>query len=322
MASLLFEEVSKAAERIASHIHRTPVYTSATIDSMCGRNVYFKCENLQKTGSFKVRGSLNAILKLKEGETNVKGIVTHSSGNHGQAIAWASNIGGLPCSVVVPNNTPKIKCDAIRGYGANLVFCEPSPQARVSTCQKIADKTDYAIVPPYDHYDVIAGQGTIGKEFLEQTPQLDAIIVPISGGGMTSGISIAVKAMKPECKVFAVEPKGKNLEPCLKSGKRLWSDPPQFVDTIAEGIRTQQCGHLTFPILVENIEKEVFVASDEEMVKAMKLVFERMKLVIEASSAAGVVAVLSEQMKQMSGDLKNIGVILCGGNVDIDNLPW
>ena len=319
---MLFEEVSRAAERIASHIHRTPVYTSATIDSMCGRNVYFKCENLQKTGSFKVRGSLNAILKLKEEARNVKGVVTYSSGNHGQALAWASKIGGLSCSVVVPNNTRKIKCDAIRGYGAKLVFCEPSPQARVSTCQKIADEEDYIIIPPYDHYDVIAGQGTIGKELLEQVPDLDAIIVPVSGGGMMSGISIAVKTMKPQCKVFAVEVKGKDLEPCLKSGKRLWPDPPQFLDTIADGIRTQQCGHLTFPILVENIEKEVFVASDEEMVKAMKLVFERMKLVIEASAAAGVVAVLSEQMKQMSVDIKNVGVVLCGGNVDIENLPW
>ncbi|CAH1793240.1 unnamed protein product [Owenia fusiformis] len=316
------QDIIKAHQRIAKHIHRTPVLTCTTIDNLVNRKVFFKAENLQKTGSFKPRGALNSILKLKEEHSKVAGIVTHSSGNHGQAVAWAARLADLPCCVVVPQGTPEVKAQAIKGYGADLVYCDPSPTSRVETCDKIAKDKGYFIVHPYDQYNTIAGQGTMAVEFLEEVPELDAILVPISGGGMTSGIAIAAKAIKPSIKIFPVEPLGKELGPCLKEKARLWKNPPQFVDTIAEGIRTQQLGHLTFPIVCELVEKQVFTVSNKEMVEAMKFVWQRMKTVIEASSAAGVHAVMSEEMRQLDPSLKNIGVILCGGNVDIDNLPW
>ncbi|XP_064626297.1 serine racemase-like [Lineus longissimus] len=317
-----FHDVLQAQKRILSFVHRTPVFTSATVDKLTGRKVFFKAEHLQKTGAFKARGAINAILSLKEKNPKVPGVVTHSSGNHGMAVAWAAQITGMNAVVVVPNNTPAIKAKAIEDYGAELVYCEPSPQSRIETCKALSEKRNLTIIPPYDHYDVIAGQGTIAMELMEQVPELDAILVPISGGGMTSGIAIAAKYMKPSIKVFAVEPKGKDLEKCLCAGERLWPNPPRFVNTIAEGIRTQQVGMLTFPILKELVEKEVFTVTDDEMIQTMKFAMQRMKFVIEASSAAGVAAVISEKMKEMDPAIKNIGVILCGGNVDLDNLPW
>ncbi|CAH1793239.1 unnamed protein product [Owenia fusiformis] len=316
------EDVNEAHERIAKHIHRTPVFTCETIDNIVQRNVFFKAENLQKTGSFKPRGALNSILKLKEENSNVAGVVTHSSGNHGMAVAWAARKAGIPCTVVVARGTPEVKIQAIKGYGADLVICEPSPTSRVETCDLIAKEKGYFIVHSYDSYNTIAGQGTMAVEFLEEVPELDAILVAISGGGMTAGVAVAAKAIKPNIKIFAVEAYGKELEPCLKANTRLWRNPPQFIDTIAEGIRIQQVGHKTFPIVCELVEKQVFTVTDDEMVEAMKFTWQRMKLMIEASSAAGVHAVMSEQMRQLDPSLKNIGVILCGGNVDVNNLPW
>nr|XP_022344495.1 serine racemase-like isoform X2 [Crassostrea virginica] len=316
-------DIKKAHERISSHVHFTPFFTSTTFDSIVGRNVFFKAENLQKTGSFKARGALNAVLSLKANNPDINGVVTHSSGNHGQALAWAAKTARIKCSVVVPNNSPKIKSEAILGYGAELVFCEPTPADRQATCEKVAKEHNYTIIPPYDHYDVISGQGTIAVEFLKQVPQLDAILVPVSGGGMTSGIAIAAKTIKPDIKVFMVEIEGKMCEECLRAGERLWPNPPRFLDTIADGIRLQQLGELTWPIILELVEKEVFSVKDEDIVKAMKFVFERMKVIgIEPASGAGVAAVMSERMASMDPGLKNVGVILCGGNVDINHLPW
>ncbi|XP_062621082.1 serine racemase-like [Saccostrea cucullata] len=315
-------DIKKAHEKISPYIHFTPFFTSSTLDNVVGRKVFFKAENLQKTGSFKARGALNAVLSLKAGNPDVNGVVTHSSGNHGQALAWAAKVAGVKCSVVVPNNSPKIKSEAIKGYGAELVFCEPTPADRQSTCDRVSKENNFIIVPPYDHYDVIAGQGTIAVEFLKQVPELDAILVPVSGGGMTSGIAIAAKAIKPDIKVFMVEPEGKMCEECLRAGQRLWPNPPRFLHTIADGIRLQQLGDLTWPIILELVEKEVFSVKDEDIVKAMRFVFERMKLVIEPASGAGVAAVMSDRLAAMDPNMKNIGVILCGGNVDIDHLPW
>ncbi|XP_055957575.1 serine racemase isoform X2 [Patella vulgata] len=211
---------------------------------------------------------------------------------------------------------------AIKEYGAELIQCGPLPTDRMAACEKVAREKNYEIIPPFDHNDVIAGQGTIAVEFLEQVPDLDAILVPISGGGMLSGIAIAAKHIKPGIKVFAVEPEGKILEKCLTSGERLWPNPPQYLDTIADGIRLQQVGHLTWPILLELVEKEVFTVNNEEIKAAMKFVFQRLKLVVEAASGAGVAAVFSDRFKTLDSSIKNIGVILCGGNVDIDHLPW
>ncbi|KAJ8312418.1 hypothetical protein KUTeg_009791 [Tegillarca granosa] len=235
-------DIYRAHERILPYIHKTPVFTNATYDKKIGRNAFFKAENLQKTGAFKVRGALNATLSLKEKNPDVKGVM-----------------------------------DAIRGYGSDLVLCEPTPDARQAACDKVAKERGYHFVPPYDHHDVIAGQGTIAVEFLEQVPDLDAILVPVSGGGMTSGIAIAAKAIKPEIKVFMVEPEGKNAEESLRAGERLWPNPPRFINTIADAIRLQQLGHVTWPILLELAEKDVFSVKDEEIIEGMKFAFQRMK---------------------------------------------
>ncbi|CAG2251090.1 SRR [Mytilus edulis] len=316
------DDIQKAHERIKPFVHRTPVFTSSTFNKLIGREAFFKCENLQKTGSFKARGALNSILKLKEADPKLKGVVTHSSGNHGQATAWASRMSDVECSVVIPRTAPKVKAAAIKGYGADLIFCEPNPTARKETCAKIAEEKGYAIVHSADHYDVIAGQGTMAVELLEEVPDLDAILVSASGGGMISGISIAAKAIKENIKVFMVEPEGKMAEKCMRSGERLWPNPPKFLDTIADGIILQQLGHLTFPIICDLVEKDVFTVNNEEMIKGMKFAFQHMKLVIEAASGATIAAAMSEKLMQMDPSIKKIGIIICGGNVDIDKLPW
>ncbi|KAK7474457.1 hypothetical protein BaRGS_00034279 [Batillaria attramentaria] len=319
---VLFSDVLKASKRISPYVHRTPVFTSSTADELTGRKLFFKAELLQKTGSFKARGSLNATILAKERNPSLNGTVTHSSGNHGQGVAWSARCVGVPSYVVVPSMAPASKKNAIRSYGAHLVECGTKPSDRIETYERVQKEKGLEFIPPYDHPDVIAGQGTIGLEFMEQVPELDAILVPTSGGGMGSGIAIAAKHIKPDVKVFIVSPKGKMLEECFKTGKRLWPEPPQYLDTLADAIRLQQLGHITFPILTQLAEKEVFEMSDEEMVQGMRFVMQRMKLVVEAASGASVAAAMSEKMKAMDPAMKNIGVILCGGNVDIDHLPW
>lgn len=313
-------DVRSAANRIDGLVHRTDVMTSSSLDHMSGKKLFFKTELFQKTGSFKARGALNAIKRALEINKNLAGIVTHSSGNHGQAVAWASRQLSLPCTVVVPKGTPNIKCEAIRGYGAELVFCEPTPTSRKETCAKIAREKGMLYISSSDDYNVIAGQGTIGLELLNQVPDLDAIIVPISGGGMASGISIAAAALKPDCKIICVEPLGKNLWENLQARQRLWPNPPEFLDTIAEGLKLQQTGYLTFPILCDHVDGVVTV-NNKQISSAMRLVAERMKLVVETASGAAVAAAMSEDVKRMEG-VEKIGVILCGGNSDVDKLPW
>ncbi|XP_052074140.1 probable serine racemase [Mytilus californianus] len=315
------DDIHKAHERIKPFVHRTPIFTSSTFNNLIGREAFFKCENLQKTGSFKARGALNSILKLKETDLDLKGVVTHSSGNHGQATAWASRMSGVECSVIIPKKASKVKAAAIKGYGAELIFCEPYPSGRKETCDKIVKEKGYAIVHTADH-DIIAGQGTMAVELLEEVPDLDAILVSASGGGMISGIAIAAKAINKNVKVFMVEPEGKMAEKCMRSGERLWPNPPKILDTIADGISQQQLGHLTFPIICDLVEKDVFTVGHEDIIKGMKFVFQHMKLVIEAASGATVAAAMSEKLRQMDPSIKKIGIIICGGNFDIDKLPW
>lgn len=319
---MTLNDIVKAHSRIKNHTHKTHVFTNTTFDKKYGRSFYFKAENLQKTGSFKARGALNAVTMLIESGNQVPGVVTHSSGNHGQALAWAAKMRGLKCVVISPNNSPAVKLEAIQSYGAEVVMCEPTPTARQETCDKVAEEKGFHYIPPYDHYDVIAGQGTIALEFLEQVPELDAILVPTSGGGMIAGIAIAAKSVKPDIKVFLVEPLGKDVERSLTAGERLWPNPPRFLNTIADGIRLQQLGHVTWPIILELIEKQVFSLTNEEIMQGMKFCFERMKLVIEAASGAGVAAAMSDKMRKMDNSIQHVGVILCGGNTDIDHLPW
>lgn len=329
---LSLREVKEAYQRIAPFVHQTPVMTCSTLDKLASQKagkpvqLVFKCENFQKTGAFKARGACNAVQIAKA--QGVPGVVTHSSGNHGQAVAWAASkcVANIPCTVVVPKGTPAIKCEAIKGYGAELVFCESSPTSRKETCDAIAQATGKSIIHPYDNYNVMAGQATIAYELLDLQgfQDVDAILVPISGGGMTSGIAVAAKSINPKIKVIAVEPTGKDLSPSLKAGQRLWPNPPQFLDTIAEGIKTQQVGQLTFPILLDLIEKDVITVSDQDMIAAMRLVAERMKVVIEAAAGASVAAAVfhADKMASKWPHLEKIAVILCGGNVDLDKLPW
>ncbi|KAK0068917.1 amino acid racemase [Biomphalaria pfeifferi] len=318
-----FNDVLEANKRISQFLHKTPVFTSHQADEKSGgRCIFFKAENLQKSGSFKARGALNAVLKCRESNNATCGVVTHSSGNHGQGLAWAASVAKLPCYVVVPQMAPLVKKNAILSYGAELVECGAKPTDRYEACDRLEKDKNLVFIPPYDHQDVIAGQGTIGLEFLEQVPQLDAILIPVSGGGMSAGIAIAAKTIKPDIKIFLVTPKGKKLEECLTTGKRPWEGPPQYLETIADGIRLQQTGYITTPILIDLVEKQVFEMSDQEMVEGMKFAFERMKLVIEAASGAAVAAAFSQKMKNMDASIQNVGVILCGGNVDIDDLPW
>ncbi|XP_050734939.1 probable serine racemase isoform X2 [Eriocheir sinensis] len=320
-APFSLREVREASSRAGRWLHRTPVLTSRCLDQLAGRQLFFKAENLQKTGSFKARGACNAVFIEKENNPDSPGVVTHSTGNHGQAVAYAAKCAGLPCSVVVPKDTPKVKCSAIEGYGAKLVFCEPSPQARKETCAAIANEMGQTIIHPYDDYRVMAGQATIALELLEEVPDLDAILVPISGGGMTSGIAVAAQEMQPNCKVFAVEPVGKDLQRCLEKGEKIYSGPNKFLDTVADSIRIQQVGDLTFPILCDFAEHKVFTITDEQMVEGMKLTFERLKMVVEVASGAAVYAAL-HRLKEVSPPPQKVGVILCGGNVDLDRLPW
>lgn len=314
-------EVRAAYRRIKGFIHRTPVFTSEALDSLAGRKLYFKTENLQKTGSFKVRGACNAVFLEKERNPDCPGIVTHSSGNHGQAIAYAASCANLPCSVVVPKGTPKVKCSAIKSYGAELIYCDPTFASRKEKCDEVAEETGRIVIHPFDNYDVIAGQGTMAMELLEEIPDLDAILVPVSGGGMISGIAIAARQTKYNCRVYAIEPEGKELQKNLESKERLWPDPPQFLETIADSIRIEQLGFLTFPIVCDLVEQTVCSINDDQMIEGMKLSFERLKLVVEAASGAAVYAGV-HSLKDVDPPLEKVGVILCGGNVDLDHLPW
>lgn len=318
----VFKDILEASERISSYLSTTPVFTCSTADEIAGRQLFFKAENLQKTGSFKSRGALNAILLAKGRNPALHGIVTHSSGNHGQAVAWAARVVSLPSYVVVPAMAPESKKTAIRSYGAHLFECGSKPSDRYEICEKLEKENQLVMIPPYDHPDVIAGQGTVALELLDQVPDLDAVIVPISGGGLASGIAIAAKHIKPGIKVFVTSPKGKMLTECFKTGKRLWPEPAEYLKTAADAIRLQQVGNVTFSILSELAEKEAFEMSDEEMVNGVQFVMHRMKLVIEMAAGASVSAALSEKMKVMDPSIKKVGVILCGGNIDLDHLPW
>jgi serine racemase len=322
-----YDNIVDAYNRISPILLRTPIHISSTINNLLNKKIYFKCDNFQKTGSFKARGALNAVLSKVSSSENVNkytGCITHSSGNHGAAMAWACQYERIPCTVVVPHNTPKVKLEAIEGYGAKLAFCEPNPVSRVEVCTKLSKEQSLLVINPFDDYDVICGQGTIAYELLEQVPDLDAIVVSISGGGLLSGISLYAKKVKPTIKIIVVEPVGKNLAACLKAKNRNPNNKtPGYLDTIAEGIKTEQCGALTFPILSSFVDPDdVLTVTDEEMIEATKLIFKKMKMVIELSAGAAVAAIMSKKFTENYSHLKNVGVILCGGNIDIDHLPW
>eukprot|EP01116_Phalansterium_solitarium_P024254 TRINITY_DN8835_c0_g1_i2.p1 TRINITY_DN8835_c0_g1~~TRINITY_DN8835_c0_g1_i2.p1 ORF type:complete len:322 (+),score=107.27 TRINITY_DN8835_c0_g1_i2:49-1014(+) len=311
-----YQTVLDARQITSKYCHLTPVFTSSTLDTKAGRHLHFKCENFQKVGAFKFRGASNVVFSLPE-ELAKKGVVTHSSGNHGQALALAAKMRGIPAYIVMPNNSPSVKKAAVEGYGATVILCEPNQQARESTCERIVKETGGTMVHPYNDPRVISGQGTLALELLEQVPNLDAIIVPVGGGGMVSGVCLAARGVKPGIRIFAAEPKGADdAARSMQAGEWV---PQTNPNTVADGLKTS-LGSITWPIIRDNVEK-VFTVSEEEIIAAMRLVWERMKLVIEPSAAVGVAVALSDEFRQLPG-LANVGVVICGGNIDLDKWKW
>ncbi len=307
--------VQAAAERIAPHANRTPIHTSRTLSALSGRELFFKCETFQRVGAFKFRGAMNAVAKLDD-RTAARGVVTHSSGNHAQALALAARIRGVAAHIVMPTNAPEVKRRAVIGYGGIVVPCAPTLASREETAARVVAETGGTLVPPYDHADVIAGQGTIALELFADRPALDAVIVPVGGGGMISGIALAYRELAPHVRVIGAEPQGADDAARSKASGTLL--PQTAPATIADGLRTS-LGALTWPV-VRDVVARIETVGEDEIVKAMRLVFERMKLVIEPSAAVGVAVAL--RAGALRDDETRVGVVLCGGNVDLDALPW
>ncbi|PWT82218.1 MAG: pyridoxal-5'-phosphate-dependent protein [Acidobacteria bacterium] len=310
---LTIELIKQARERIQSHIHRTPVVTSATFNEVSGKNVFFKCENLQRAGAFKIRGATNKILSLSDEEKR-RGVAAFSSGNHAQAVALASHEAGVRATVAMPSDAPKSKIAATRGYGAEIVSYDRHKQDREAVALEIAEREHSVMVPPYDDYLILAGQGTCGLEFVEDVPALDAMLVPCSGGGLFAGVSSAAKAINPKIRCFPVEPEtGDDTRQSFLKGERVTIPPPP---TIADGLRVQSPGVLTFPITQQNAE-DVLTVSDDEIIETMRFLLFRMKLLVEPSGAAAAAAVLFHKLPE---NTRNVGVVLSGGNVDAEVL--
>ncbi len=311
MFSMITHEIiEQAHERIRPYIHRTPIMTSAGLDEEAGCSLFFKCENFQKIGAFKARGATNAVLSLSP-EARSRGIATHSSGNHAQAVARAARIAGVPAYIVMPRNAPEIKKRGVRGYGGQIFECEPTSEAREKMLEEVIQKTGATLVHPFNDYAVIAGQATAAKELIEDVPvKLDVILTPVGGGGLLSGTLLTVKNFSPSTTVIAGEPAGSDdAYRSLQSGK---IEPAQS-KTIADGLLTS-LGDKTFAIIREHV-KEIITVTDEEIVHAMRLIWERMKIIIEPSCAVPFAAVLKSKEK-FTG--KKVGIILSGGNVDLE----
>jgi threonine dehydratase len=319
-----WEAIVAAHTRIAPRIHRTPVLTSASLNAITGAQLFFKCENLQKTGSFKIRGASNAILSLTDNEV-AKGIVTQSSGNHGAAVACAAAWRGVPAWIVMPMNAPTVKAKAIEGYGGKVIFCEPSVTARKATCDRIQAETGAHLVHPYDDDRIITGQATAAKELLEEVSDLDAVLAPVSGGGLLSGTCLGAKGIRGEVRVFGCEPeRADDAYRSLTTGTLQSQDSS---DTIADGLRASLSPR-TFAILRPRVDR-ILLVSEEEIISGARLVWERMKIIIEPSSAVAIAPLLKPGVvaslnlpKRADGLAPKLGVIFSGGNVDLSSLPW
>ena len=310
---LTIQLIQEARERIGSHVHRTPVFTSRFFNEAAGYDVFFKCENLQRAGAFKIRGATNKILSLTAEEKR-HGVAAFSSGNHAQAVALAAREAGVRAVVAMPNDAPKAKVAGTKGYGAEIVFYDRQGQDREAVAHEVAERENLTMVPPYDDYVVMAGQGTCALEFLEDQPDLDCILAPCSGGGLFAGISTAARGVKPGIRCFAIEPdSGDDTRQSFIKGERVSIGPPP---TIADGLRVQIPGILTFPILQQNAD-DVLTVSDEEIVETIKVLLFRMKMLVEPSGATAAAAVLFRKLPQ---NLRRVGVILSGGNIDSDAL--
>jgi threonine dehydratase len=313
-----WKTINEAHERIRPRIHRTPVQTSQSLDAMTGARLFFKCENLQKTGSFKIRGATNAIFSLTDDEAR-RGVVTHSSGNHAAAVACAARWRGIPASIVMPKNAPAVKCRAVESYGGKITFCEPNVKSRAETAARIQAETGAVMVHPYDDDRIIAGQATAAKELLEEVPQLQVVLAPVSGGGLLSGTCLGAKGLQPNVRVYGCEPeRADDAYRSLTSGKL---QALETSDTIADGLRASLAPR-TFAILQKFVDGIVLV-SEQEIVTAMKLVWERLKIVIEPSSAVALAPLLrGSGLKELGiadceSSRPNIGVIFSGGNVEL-----
>ncbi|HSW15613.1 MAG TPA: threo-3-hydroxy-L-aspartate ammonia-lyase [Ramlibacter sp.] len=305
-----FSDVVAAAHRIQGHAHQTPVMTSRTVDEEFGAQVFFKCENLQRMGAFKFRGAFNALSKFSP-EQRKAGVVAFSSGNHAQAIALSSRLLGIPATIVMPHDAPAAKLAATKGYGGNVVIYDRYKEDREAIGRDLADKHGLTLIPPYDHPDVLAGQGTAAKELFEEVGPLDALFVPLGGGGLLSGCALATRAMAPKCKLYGVEPEaGNDGQRSFRSGSIVHIETP---NTIADGAQTQHLGDVTFPIIRRDVT-DILTASDAQLVECMAFMATRMKLVVEPTGCLGFAAA-----RRMRGELqgKRIGVLVSGGNVDM-----
>ena len=312
--SLSFDKIQAAHDRIRQYIRRTPVLTSERLDKATGGFLFFKCENFQKIGAFKARGATNAVFLLDE-EKAKRGVATHSSGNHGTALARAAKLRGISAHIVMPSNSAKVKVAAVESYGAQIVFCEPNDAAREAACMEVIRKTGATLIHSFENEDVMAGQGTAAVELLEEIPDLDFLICPIGGGGLLSGNAVAAKSMRPSIKVIAAEPaNADDAAQSFRAGKVVRTEK-KF--TIADGLRTN-VGESTFPIIQQHVD-DIVTVSEEGIISAMRTIWETLKIVIEPSAAVSYAALIENKIK-IGG--KRVGVILTGGNVDLDALPW
>lgn len=312
MMTITAQQIQEAHERIKPFIHRTPVLTSNTLNNISGTELFFKCENFQKIGAFKIRGAMNAVLSFPK-EKLKNGMATHSSGNHAQAIAFAARQAGTKAFIVMPENSPKVKVDAVKGYGAEIHFCEPTLQARETKLNAILEKTGAEFIHPYNDYRVITGQATCVKELIEEIPSLDFIITPVGGGGLLSGSLLSAHYFSPTTLVYAGEPEG--AADAVLSLKNNKIEKAHFINTIADGLLTT-LGDKTFPIIKQFV-KDILTVSDKEIIEAMRLVYERMKIVIEPSGTVSLAALLKNKVL-FTG--KRVGIIFSGGNVELKKL--
>lgn len=313
ISNIQLADIQTAAERTSHIVRRTPVFTSRTFDALAGAGIFFKCENFQRGGAFKIRGAANFILSIPKDQLG-RGVVTYSSGNHGQAVAIAAESLGIPASIVMPADAPALKLAATRAHGARIVTYDRAAEDREAIARQIASDTGATVVPPYDHAWTIAGQGTAALELLEEAPDLDALVIPIGGGGLISGSSIAAHAIRAGIRIFGVEPEhGNDTLRSLRAGSRVQIPLPE---TIADGLRATQPGVLTFPIIQEHVE-DIVLVSDSEIRAAMTFLLARMKILVEPSGAATAAAALHHKLPR---GIRRIGVMLSGGNVDLEYL--
>jgi len=311
---LSFDDVQRAAERLAGVAHRTPIFTSRTVNRLTGFEVFFKAENMQRAGAFKFRGAYNTLSQLTDDEKQ-RGVVAYSSGNHAQGVAYAAKLLGIPATIVMPTDAPKLKLAATRGYGANVVFHNRQTEDRAQIAADIARKTGAVIIPPFDHPHIMAGQGTAGLELMQDVPDLDVLLTPVGGGGLLSGCAMAAKGINPDVRVFGVETERSNdWWQSLRAGERIKIDPP---DTIADGMRTQQPGEFTFAV-VRALVEDILLVSEQDVMDAMKVLLMRLKILAEPTGAVAPAAVLTGKLNASPG--AKVGVVISGGNVDPDLL--